>query len=82
MDAERLDQIARSLANRRSRRGVMKAALAGVAGGAVVLLGDRTAEAAKCQTGEERCGGAGCYPTDRCTCIKDGGRPRVFCTVR
>ena len=82
MDGQRIDHIARSLARGMSRRSVMKATLAGAAGGALMLLGDRTAEAAKCQAGEERCGGAGCYPTDRCSCIKDGGRPWVRCTVR
>ncbi len=75
MDGQHMDHIARSLASGMSRRGVMKATLAGAAGGVVVLLGDRTAEAAKCQAGEERCGGAGCYPTDRCSCIKMGEGP-------
>ena len=54
MDGQGIDHIARSLASGTSRRSVMKATLAGAAGGAAVLLGDRTADAAIGPAGEER----------------------------
>src|SRR3712207_850981 len=82
MDGQRFDDIARALTSAASRRRVLRALVAGVFGGAGIVLGGKPAEAAICRNGT-RSYGSFCTDSGQCRtgyCFKPGnGNNRCLC---